>query len=306
MREAIMGITSRGVHSIDHYALYVPSLQQARHFFEHFGLDVQGSEAWLDISAADGHRWARILPGPGKSLAWISFNCFEDDFATLREQVERSGALLEEGAGGGFWFRDPDGNLIQVRVGEKTMPDSRPTSPQVVRDLRGVGSRDAVCQVRPRRLSHVLFFSPDVPRAVAFYEQALGLKLSDRSQDIIAFTHARHGCDHHLVAFAKSGAKGFHHAAWDVPTIDDVGNGAEQMAAAGYVEGWGTGRHCLGSNYFHYVRDPWGSFSEYSTEMDFIEAGSEWPAGDFPAESSLYLWGPPVPDYFILNTEPGG
>ncbi|WP_296283972.1 VOC family protein [Pseudomonas sp.] len=301
-----MGITSRGVHSIDHYALYVPSLQQARHFFEHFGLDVQEQEGQLDISAADGHRWARMLSGPSKSLAWISFNCFEADFTRLREQVERSGALFEEGDGGGFWFRDPDGNLIQVRVGAKTMPDARPEAVQGVRELRGVGSRDRVCQVRPKRLSHVLFFSPDVSRAVAFYEQALGLKLSDRSQDVIAFTHARHGCDHHLIAFAKSSAKGFHHAAWDVPTIDDVGNGAEQMAAAGYVEGWGTGRHCLGSNYFHYVRDPWGSFSEYSTEMDFIEAGSEWPAGDFPAESSLYLWGPLVPDYFILNTEAGG
>ncbi|MCY1427304.1 Manganese-dependent 2,3-dihydroxybiphenyl 1,2-dioxygenase [compost metagenome] len=301
-----MNITIRGVHSIDHYALFVPSLPKALHFFSHFGLEVQGNDGQLDIFAADGHRWACMLPGPSKSLAWISFNCFESDYPALRQQVERSGACFEEGDGRGFWFRDPDGNLLQVKVGTKTMPDSRPLAAVPIRRVRGVGSRDTVSQVRPERLSHVLLFTPDVSRAVEFYEQALGLKLSDRSQDIIAFTHAPHGCDHHLVAFAKSGAKGFHHAAWEVGSIDDVGNGAEQMAAAGYAEGWGTGRHCLGSNYFHYVRDPWGSFNEYSTEMDFIEAGSEWPAGDFPAESSLYLWGPPVPDYFILNTEAGG
>ncbi|QGW77508.1 metapyrocatechase [Pseudomonas alkylphenolica] len=300
-----MNITSRGVHSIDHYALFVPSLAQGRHFFEHFGLDVCERDGQLDIQAGDGHRWASLLPGASKSLAWISFNCFEADLDSLREQVVRSGATLEQGDGTGFWFRDPDGNLLQIKAGAKTMPDSRRETPESVRTLRGVGSRDTVSQVRPQRLSHVLLFSPDVSRSVAFYEQALGLKLSDRSQDVIAFTHARHGCDHHLVAFAKSTGKGFHHAAWEVTSIDEVGNGAEQMAAAGYIEGWGTGRHCLGSNYFHYVRDPWGSFSEYSTEMDFIEAGSEWPAGDFPAESSLYLWGPAVPDYFILNTEVG-
>ena len=300
-----MNITTCGVHSIDHYALFVPSLQQGRHFFEHFGLDVHEHEGRLDIHAADGHRWACLLPGLSKSLAWISFNCFEADLASLREQAARCGATFEPGDGCGFWFRDPDGNLLQVKVGAKTMPDNRAISASPTRGLRGVGSRDTVCQVRPQRLSHVLFFSPDVSRAVAFYEQALGLKLSDRSQDIIAFTHAPHGCDHHLVAFAKSSAKGFHHAAWEVSSIDEVGNGAQQMAAVGYVEGWGTGRHCLGSNFFHYVRDPWGSFSEFSTEMDFIEAGSEWPAGDFPAESSLYLWGPAVPDYFILNTEAG-
>jgi hypothetical protein len=37
--------------------------------------------------------------------------------------------------------------------------------------------------------------------------------------------------------------------------------------------------------------------------MDFIDAGSQWPAGDFPPENSLYLWGPSVPEYFVLNTE---
>ena len=26
----------------------------------------------------------------------------------------------------------------------------------------------------------------------------------------------------------------------------------------------------LGSNYFHYVRDPWGSFAEYSCDIDYI------------------------------------
>lgn len=300
-----MSITTRGVHSIDHYALFVPSLDEARHFFTSFGLEVCESAGQLELRAADGHVWARILPGEHKMLAHLSFNCFADDYPVLRQQVEASGARFEEDDGNGFWFRDPDGNLVQVKIGEKCMPDEKRQSPSaaVDADRRGAGTRDAVSRVQPQRLSHVLLFSPDVPRAVAFYEQALGLKLSDHSQDIIAFTHARHGCDHHLVAFCKSSAKGFHHAAWDVDDIDQVGNGATQMAAAGYTQGWGTGRHCLGSNYFHYVRDPWGSFCEYSADIDYISAGSEWPTGDFPPENSLYLWGPDVPEYFILNTE---
>jgi catechol 2,3-dioxygenase-like lactoylglutathione lyase family enzyme len=301
--EAIMNSTNRGVHSIDHYALYVPSLDDARAFFKSFGLALVESAAGIDLEAADGHRWARVLQGPSKHLAYLSFNCFEGDYPALRQQAEAAGARFEQGDGEGFWFRDPDGNLLQVKVGAKHMPDHKTAPAPVPSTVRGVGTRDDVAQVRPRRLSHVLLFSPDVPRAVDFYEQALGLRLSDHSQDIIAFTHAQHGCDHHLVAFCKSSAKGFHHAAWDVDSIDDVGNGAEQMANAGYREGWGTGRHCLGSNYFHYVRDPWGSFCEYSAEMDFIEAGSHWPAGDFPPENSLYLWGPAVPEYFVLNTE---
>ncbi|WP_110972750.1 VOC family protein [Pseudomonas huaxiensis] len=298
-----MTITTRGVHSIDHYALFVPSLAEARAFFTCFGLDVDQTPDGLELRAADQHRWARILLGKGKSLAYLSLNCFAEDYAALREQVEAAGGRFEAGNGEGFWFRDPDGNLLQVKVGAKSMPDGKRPLGSPGAAVRGVSTRDAVTQVRPRRLSHVLLFSPDVPRAVEFYGRGLGLRLSDHSQDIIAFTHAPHGCDHHLVAFCKSTAKGFHHAAWEVDGVDDVGNGAEQMAGAGYREGWGTGRHCLGSNYFHYIRDPWGSFCEYSADMDYIDAGSQWPAGDFPPENSLYLWGPSVPEYFILNTD---
>jgi len=302
--EAIMSV-SHGVHSIDHYALNVPSLDEACQFFESFGLDVLREQNQLLLRATDGHVWAKIFPAASKSLAYLSFNCYEQDYAALRQQIETAGGLFEDRPEAGMWFRDPDGNLLHVKVGEKTMPDQKSDHHNSITpsNSRGATTRDAMAQVRPRRLSHVLLFTPDVLGALHFYQQALGLKLSDKSMDIIAFSHAAHGCDHHLVAFAKSSAKGWHHAAWEVDSIDEVGAGASQMAAAGHVKGWGTGRHCLGSNYFHYVQDPWGSFCEYSADMDYISEGSEWPAGDYPPENSLYLWGPDVPDNFIFNTE---
>ncbi|QHE92553.1 metapyrocatechase [Pandoraea fibrosis] len=307
------------VHSIDHFALNVPSLAQAQHFFTTFGLDVRDAiapERGLDLYATDGHRWARLLPAAGKSLAYLQFHCFAEDFDALRAQVAQAGATptdrpssLAAATGrvrdDGFWFLDPDGCLIGVRVGEKTSPDAKPSFVlnSSANGARGTHCRHDVAQVRPRRLSHVLLFTPDVLRALAFYRDALGLRLSDRSQDLIAFTHAPHGCDHHLVAFAKSHARGWHHCSWDVASLDEVGNGAAQMAAAGYRHGWGTGRHVLGSNYFHYVQDPWGSFSEYSADIDYVGKGQTWPAGDFDPEDSLYLWGPDVPEDFIRNTD---
>lgn len=296
---------SHGVHSIDHYALNVPSLDEACQFFESFGLDVLREQNQLLLRAADGHVWAKIFPAATKSLAYLSFNCYEQDYAAFRQQIETAGGLFEDRPEAGIWFRDPDGNLLHVKVGEKTMPDQKFDHHNTITpsNTRGATTRDAMAPVRPRRLSHVLLFTPDVLGALHFYQEALGLKLSDKSMDIIAFSHAAHGCDHHLVAFAKSSAKGWHHAAWEVDSIDEVGAGASQMSAAGHVKGWGTGRHCLGSNYFHYVQDPWGSFCEYSADMDYISEGSEWPAGDYPPENSLYLWGPDVPDNFIFNTE---
>ncbi|SAK85685.1 glyoxalase [Caballeronia pedi] len=295
------------VHSVDHFALNVPSVDEAERFFKAFGLDVTRAGAHrdeLELRAADGWRWARVLPAADKSLAYLSFNCFEHDLATIRAQAQHAGARFVDGDEG-VWFRDPDGNLIQVKAGTKTSPSSK--TPHAVMgaaaDERGNCTRSEVKEVRPNRLSHVLLFSPDVLRAVGFYGAALGLRLSDQSRDVIAFTHAPYGSDHHLVAFAKSSARGWHHAAWDVDDVNRVGEGAAQMAAAGYTKGWGTGRHVLGSNYFHYVEDPWGSFCEYSADIDFVSAGHAWPAGDFAPEDSLYLWGPPVPENFIHNTE---
>lgn len=300
------------IHSIDHFALAVPDLNQARKFFSTFGLDIHentAAEGGLNVFAADGHRWARLVPGDRKHLDYLTFNAYKEDIFRLHSQVVEAGAThvsaVSQGDKASFWFCDPDGNRIQVRVGPKTTPDEKParTSTSTPADKRGACTRSQVATVRPSRLSHVLLFTPDVLGSVGFYERALGLRLSDKSLDIIAFMHAPHGCDHHLLAFAKSSARGWHHSSWDVSDVNAVGAGAAQMAAAGYAKGWGTGRHVLGSNYFHYVEDPWGSFCEYSADIDYVSADKPWPAGDFPPEDSLYLWGPGVPENFIFNTE---
>ena len=86
--------------------------------------------------------------------------------------------------------------------------------------------------------------------------------------------------------------------------FDDVGLGAELDEGTGlYGTGWGVGRHVLGSNYFYYVQDPWGSWAEYSYDIDFVPADVDWPAADHPPEDSFYVWGPTVPDDFIVNHE---
>ena len=205
----------------------------------------------------------------------------------------------------GFWFRDPDGILIEVKVGPKTSPNVKSPfdATSVPGGVRGASYRRTAGTVHPRRMAHILLFTTDISRAIEFYGRTLGLRLSDRSGDGIAFLHGIHGSDHHLVAFVKSHAAGFHHVSWDVQSINEVGLGAMQMADKGFSLGWGTGRHVLGSNYFHYVRDPWGSYCEYSADIDYIPVDCDWNSGDHPAEDGFYLWGPNVPRDFAVNYE---
>jgi catechol 2,3-dioxygenase-like lactoylglutathione lyase family enzyme len=298
-----------GVHSLDHFAFSVPDLSVARHFYSEFGLEVRDTGSALELYAfGHSHRWGLIGKGSRKRLDYLSFGVFEDDLPRFVERFETLGTPLiapPVNSGDGIWIRNPDGMPIELRVAEKVTPANKSTLEAI---SAGPGEcaaipRSKAPRVHPRRLSHFLLFSTDVLRDIEFYQTVLGLRLSDHSGGIVAFLHAPHGCDHHVLALAGSNAPGMHHSSWDVASIQEVGLGASHMASIGYDRGWGLGRHVLGANYFHYVRDPWGSFAEYSCDIDFIPADCDWPAADHPPEDALYLWGPPPPEDFVTNFE---
>ncbi len=298
------------VHSLDHFCLTVPNLDEARTFYTEFGLDVREVPNGLELyTFGNPHRWAVIRPGARKKLEYVAFGAFEGDIERFRQKFQDLGVEIIDrpaaGEEGGVWFRNLDGMPMQVIVAEKCSPD---TKAQFLTTSVGPGEcaaipRSKAPRVYPRRLSHFLIFTSNVLRDIDFYEKALGLKLSDRSEDAVAFMHGVYGSDHHMLAMAGSTGPGMHHSSWDVGSIQQVGLGAAHMASLGFDKGWGLGQHVLGANYFHYVRDPWGSYAEYSCDIDFVPAGYDWPAGNHPPEDSLYLWGPPLPENFITNYE---
>ena len=304
------GVTA--IHSLQRFVFSVPDLDVAERFYTEFGLDVRRAPAHIDLHTfGHPHCWGTVLAVPGpKKLQYLSFGVFEHDLAPLLQHLDKIGIArtaphpLSDGAG--VWVRDPDGNALQLVVADKVSPDepALQAAPAIHPADRGAApARSRAGRARPRRLSHVLLFSTDVLRSVKFYSDALGLRLSDRSGEIIAFMHGAHASDHHMLAFAKSDHPGYHHSSWDVASIDDIGLGMQHMVACGHGRGWGIGRHVIGSNYFYYVQDPWGSFAEYSYDIDFIPATIDWPAADHPPEDSFYVWGPAPPDYFIQNHE---
>src|SRR5579883_606050 len=299
-----------GVHSLDRFHFAVPDLEAARRFYSSFGLDVREEGNALNIyTHGHPHRWGSVVEGPRKKLQYISFGAFEEDLPRLRERLERLQVARRDPPKGvesnGLWFSDLDGTAIEIAVAEKTSPDMKSSfdNASAPPGVQGAPSRSRVQVVRPRRLAHILIFTRDISRTIQFYGEALGLRLSDRSGDMVAFMHGIHGSDNHMIAFVKSEGPGLHHSSWDVPSINDIGNGAMQMADKGFTAGWGLGRHVLGSNYFHYVRDPWGSFAEYSSDIDYIPVDHDWKSADHPPEDSFYVWGPVPPEDFAFNHE---
>ncbi len=299
-----------GVHSLDHFALAVPKLEAAETFYGHFGLDTRAENGALALRTfSSPHRWGLVTEGARKKLHHLSFGCYAHDLPRFKTQLEAQGLkLLDPPAGfesNGLWLRSPEGVLIEIKVAQKVMADAKAQAEMLVypEGWQAAASRRTAQRTQPRRLSHCLIFTASVETSINFYGRTLGLRLSDRSADLVAFMHGIHGSDHHLLAFVKSDAPGFHHCSWDVASIDDIGRGALHMADKGFQKGWGLGRHVLGSNYFHYVTDPWGSHAEYSCDIDYIPKGGDWDASDHDPADSFYLWGPEPPPYFATNLE---
>ena len=192
------------------------------------------------------HVWGTISEGPRKKFGYCSFGAFEDDidrFATRLQDMKIKRLDPPPGVqSNGLWFNDHDGNLVEVKVAAKSSPDekTRFLFREAAAGERGAPFRSALPRTRPRRLSHVLLFTRDVPKAMEFYTRVLGLRVSDYSGENVAFLHGIHGSDHHMIAFARSDAPGLHHLSWDVGSVDEIGAGAMHMLGKGLRQRLGT------------------------------------------------------------------
>ncbi len=157
--------------------------------------------------------------------------------------------------------------------------------------------RDA--PIRPRKLGHVVIGTPDAEASQRFFVDGIGFKVSDQVRGVASFI--RCSTDHHNLLIQPSPVAFLHHTSWQVDDVDEVGRGATRMLE-GHPERhtWGLGRHSIGSNFFWYLRDPAGSFSEYYSDMDTIIDDQLWTPGTWePSLQALYTWGPDLPPSFL-------
>ncbi|MDX3613896.1 VOC family protein [Streptomyces europaeiscabiei] len=297
------------VKGLVHYGLQVPSLEVGESFYRTFGLETaeRGDSVVVRCEGREQDQTV-LVEGPVKRLHHVAFAVEEGSLPEWQRHLEGLGVRLVDGpaeVAEGLWLRDHEGNLINLRD-ERLAPwrDFGTT------DAHDVNFGDRIRRVdqarwlnadeapKPRRLGHMLIFSSDLDASEAFYARTLGLRLSDRIRGMATFMNSGPG-DHHVFGFVPGTHPGLHHSSWEVADIDQIARGAQAMAAAGHQQGWGLGRHTLGSNLFHYVRDPWGSWIEYSSDMDRIT--ENWKANDWDCPPAV--WSPEMPADFIANQE---
>jgi catechol 2,3-dioxygenase len=147
----------------------------------------------------------------------------------------------------------------------------------------------------PQRLAHAVLNCHAIAGTQAFFEQALGFVLADRTR-IMAFMNC--DADHHTIALGDNDNDALNHIAFVMPTLDAVMRGGGRLKDHGLPPQWGPGRHGPGDNAFNYFIDPFGIVIEYTAEVEQID--DSYQAGQ-PAD---WTWPPGRVDQWGISLPP--
>jgi catechol 2,3-dioxygenase-like lactoylglutathione lyase family enzyme len=148
---------------------------------------------------------------------------------------------------------------------------------------------------KPRTLSHVVLFVPDLDVAVKFYRDRLGFRITDTLTGAGPFMRPQASADHHTHFFIRTPPymQGCEHLAFHMGGPTELLMAGSRMMRAGFESFWGPGRHKFGSNWFWYFKSPLGCNVEFDADMDTHDddwVPREAPMGPEAAQAFLFQY----------------
>jgi catechol 2,3-dioxygenase-like lactoylglutathione lyase family enzyme len=289
------------LHRLTSVTIGVPNVEETAAYYAEFGLSPQG-EGWF--STRDGGRQLRIVHSPARRLVALHVGADDaDDIGRVAGNLARLGIGATRGPRSITAVEGATGVRATVEVAPRVEQAAVPaTAYNGPGRLERTGARAPGVlrteRVQPRKLGHTVMGTTDVAVTQAFFTEGLGFKVSDVIKGEGAFL--RCSTDHHNVLVLRAPVTFLHHTSWQVDDVDEVGRGAAAM-----LEGdperhvWGLGRHHAGSNFFWYLKDPAGNFSEYYSDMDCVVDDQLWKPETLEGAKGLFNWGPPPPASFL-------
>ena len=252
------------IKDIRHVGLLSPDLGgHSRFYLQVWGLESAGEDRhgrYFRGSSAE-HHLLSLHPGDRRGLHHLAFSVSgHDEVDAAAVELEREGIVLVSGpeeldeAGGGYGLRflDPENRCIEL-------------STDVAEHETGWPPK----RVEPRRLCHVVLNTAQFEQIVDFYTDVLGFRVSDWSENQMAFLRCSR--KHHVISFNRADHASVNHVAYMMADVDGVMRGLSNLRAHGQEPDWGPGRHGPGNNIFCYYKDPVGYVSEYTSDMDYID-----------------------------------
>jgi catechol-2,3-dioxygenase len=280
------------IAAIDHVCLRVADLDEsATRWARQFGLTERAREPGRVALACDDEPCAlELVAGDEPGLDHVAYRLRRDcSPADARARLDAAGVACEED-GGALRLADREGNgieLVPYRAAD-WVPHARPA------DEQPVG--------HPRKLGHVNFLTAALREQLAFYTDALGLRVTDWLGDGGVWLHAN--SDHHVMALIDKSVAHFHHLAFDVVDIGQMRAALDHLGRHGRWASWGPTRHGVGGNIATYVRiTEEHCFVELYCDMEQLQADHEprrWPDDRFSSNT----WGLlPPRTYFRFDAD---
>jgi catechol 2,3-dioxygenase-like lactoylglutathione lyase family enzyme len=263
----------------------VADLEAERAFYANkFGLKLIAEQDGMFFFAAEGHEERfvmRLRPAAENRIDVVAMAApNRADVDTLHSKVVAAGCqivhapkeLTTPGGGYGFRFFAPDGMTLEISSDVEPGP------------TRPLGRWESI----PKKISHIVFHSPDQNASAAFYCDVLGFQISDWLGDFMVFL--RCNTAHHRIAILP-GPPCLNHVAYDMEGVDAMLRGVHDLRLKDIPVVWGPGRHTAGNNTFAYFTSPAGFAVEYTAYLEEVD-DENWQWQVFtPAPLVMDQWG---------------
>lgn len=268
----------------DEMVFGVDDLDACRSFLNDYGLKEQG---WTDAggtfyaidntavtirSRADASLPKELVSG--STLRQTIYGV--EDAATIDEieaemLKDREVIRADDGT---ITFDDDVGFALKFQVTQRNKIDLEPelvNSPGAT-PARGFNKLGAVqdAEAKPITLSHIVYFTPDMPKMEKFYVERLKFILVDRFKNVGPFLRPQSCIDHHTLFMLQTPPymQGLEHIAFHMKGPTDLMLAGSRLVQKGHESFWGPGRHIFGSNWFWYFNNPLMTHFEYDADMD--------------------------------------
>ncbi|MFN0096932.1 MAG: VOC family protein [Dehalococcoidia bacterium] len=249
----------------------------------------EGGALLLRLDSHD-HRFA-VEESGADDIAYAGWQvASKADLDAVAARLEAAGVAVTAGSAetaerrhvaGLIQFADPDGHAVEVFQGPE-----RDTTP--FQSPKGI---DAGFVAEDQGLGHFVLFTSDLARAMAFYTDMLGFKVSDYVNMgggmKLGFLHCNPR--HHSIAFAEvpKARKAAHHFMLQLGLMDDVGKTYDQVNDTGIRVLATLGKHSNDHMTSFYMANPSGFGVEYGWGARTIDDAC-WQVEQFDSGS---MWG---------------
>jgi catechol 2,3-dioxygenase len=267
----------RDLAHLGHIELLTPKPQESLDFFVNLiGLSESGRQgdsvflrAWGDYEFSTLKLTASKAPGVGHFAFRTADAQTLDQLAAHLSQNGVAGKWIDSDVGHGraYRFPSPDGHPVEIYYDTQFFE----ASPSQATHLKNNPQKRGIHGVAPRRLDHINLLAADVKANRQFYQNILGLKLTEQ----IIFddgtemggwlTATNKSYDLAITRDNAGGHNRLHHFTYFTDTREEVLRAADLLVENGVLIETGPHKHAIGQTFFLYVFEPGGNRFELAS-----------------------------------------